>query len=334
MTKVIVISGFLGAGKTTFLNKVLPLLSGKKAVLENEFGETGIDGYLINEEVPVLEMVKGCICCSLLTEFKKGLKNILSDIEPQWLLIEPSGVSTLSGILEIIEEVKNEEGNIDDIYKVTLAESPVFMDFTESFGEFYKDQIKYSDAVFLTKNELIEEETGHPEDEELKNIEESIKALNSDALITTKDFRKIENDELISLITRKNNISGEASSIEKFDMDPDPLNSENMSNFRGRRIEFSSLSVRDVFLKERRETDDFLKKLMGGKYGNVLRIKGHISEGKERKFISVTTGSLQISDSRNINNTLVIIGEKIDRKGILNLLKRKSLAGKMVNRNK
>ena len=95
-----IVTGFLGAGKTTFLNKYLPLLSGKTVVIENEFGEIGIDGDRIQEDIPVREIFAGCICCSLAMDFRKGIKEIAENFYPDRILIEPSGVGRLTDIVK------------------------------------------------------------------------------------------------------------------------------------------------------------------------------------------------------------------------------------------
>ena len=105
-----IISGFLGAGKTTFLNKYLPALSGKTVVIENEFGEIGLEGDLIRTDVPVREIYAGCICCSLSADFRNGIREIAEQFHPDRIVIEPSGVGRLSDIIKVCEKVRDKDG--------------------------------------------------------------------------------------------------------------------------------------------------------------------------------------------------------------------------------
>ena len=99
-----IISGFLGAGKTTFLNQYLPLLSGKTAVIENEFGDVGLDGDLIREKVPVRELYAGCICCTLAIDFRQSIREIAETYQPDRIVIEPSGIGKLSDVIKACED--------------------------------------------------------------------------------------------------------------------------------------------------------------------------------------------------------------------------------------
>ena len=144
-----VISGFLGAGKTTFLNQYLPVLKGKTVVIENEFGDVGLDGELIQEDVPVREIYAGCICCSLALDFRKGIKELKEQFSPDQLVIEPSGVGRLSDIVQAVKDAYGEnylpsmeitEDMMSDIYGVNMdnvdefiAEAPAISAHVDTF---------------------------------------------------------------------------------------------------------------------------------------------------------------------------------------------------------
>ena len=105
-----IVSGFLGAGKTTFLKQYLPLLTGKTVVIENEYGEIGLDGDLIQSDIPVKELYAGCICCSLAVDFRNGIREIVRQYQPDRIVIEPSGVGKLSDIVKVCEKVRDRDG--------------------------------------------------------------------------------------------------------------------------------------------------------------------------------------------------------------------------------
>ena len=130
-----VISGFLGAGKTTFLNQYLPVLKGKTVVIENEFGDVGLDGELIQEDVPVREIYAGCICCSLALDFRKGIKELKEQFSPDQLVIEPSGVGRLSDIVQACNKAREKEGIDLTITKlITIVDIKSFEEYREDFG--------------------------------------------------------------------------------------------------------------------------------------------------------------------------------------------------------
>ena len=143
MTKVTIISGFLGAGKTTLIKKLLAeVYTDMKVVLiENEFGEIGIDGgFLKDAGVQINEMNSGCICCSLVGDFAEALKKVTADYTPDLILIEPSGVGKLSDVAKAVENVKDEVGLELDSF-ITVADGTKCKMYMKNFGEFYNDQI-------------------------------------------------------------------------------------------------------------------------------------------------------------------------------------------------
>ena len=153
MTKVNVISGFLGAGKTTLIKKLLEeALKGEKIVLiENEFGEIGIDGgFLKDAGVEISEMNSGCICCSLVGDFGEALKKVLAQFHPDRILIEPSGVGKLSDVIRAIQGVIAQEPDMVLGSAVTVADATKCKVYMKNFGEFYENQVEYAGAIVLS----------------------------------------------------------------------------------------------------------------------------------------------------------------------------------------
>ena len=158
MTKVNVISGFLGAGKTTLIKKLLDeALKGEKIVLiENEFGEIGIDGgFLKDAGVEISEMNSGCICCSLVGDFGEALKKVMDQFHPDRILIEPSGVGKLSDVVRAVQDVAAKTPGMELGCAVTVADASKCRVYLKNFGEFYENQIQYAGAIILSRTQKL-----------------------------------------------------------------------------------------------------------------------------------------------------------------------------------
>ncbi len=160
MTKVDVISGFLGAGKTTFIKKLLnEVYEGEKLVLiENEFGEIGIDGgFLKDAGIEVTEMNSGCICCTLVGDFSEALQKVLDEYQPDRVIIEPSGVGKLSDIVKAIESVKK-HADIEICGKIAVVDGKKARLYMKNFGEFYKDQVQNASTIVVSRTQMMTDE--------------------------------------------------------------------------------------------------------------------------------------------------------------------------------
>ena len=160
MTKIDIISGFLGAGKTTLIKKLLDeSFQGEKIVLiENEFGEIGIDGgFLKDAGVEITEMNSGCICCSLVGDFGEALKRVLSDYAPARIVIEPSGVGKLSDVIAAVERVQAENPDLHLNSFVTVVDAAKAKVYMKNFGEFFNDQVEHACAIILSRTQKIDQ---------------------------------------------------------------------------------------------------------------------------------------------------------------------------------
>ena len=159
MTKIDIFSGFLGAGKTTLIKKLLEeAYAGEKLVLiENEFGEIGIDGgFMQDAGIEVTEMNSGCICCSLVGDFGKALKKVLDEYHPDRILIEPSGVGKLSDIIRAVQGVSSEEVLLNGF--TTVADVKKCKMYMKNFGEFFLNQIEHAGTIVLSRTDAMSEE--------------------------------------------------------------------------------------------------------------------------------------------------------------------------------
>ncbi|MBQ1947303.1 MAG: GTP-binding protein [Clostridia bacterium] len=190
MTKICVVSGFLGAGKTTLIRKLISeSYQGEKLVLiENEFGEIGIDGGFLKEAgVEITEMNSGCICCSLVGDFEEALKKVIADYAPDRIIIEPSGVGKLSDVVKAISGVLSEDVVLDA--KVAVADAKKAKMYFKNFGEFYKDQIAHADCVVLSHVEALSEE-------KIKACVELLKTVNEEAVYITTPVDELSGKQI------------------------------------------------------------------------------------------------------------------------------------------
>ena len=154
MTKIDIVSGFLGAGKTTLIKKLLhEVFRGEKIVLiENEFGQIGIDGgFLKDAGVEITEMNSGCICCSLVGDFGAALKQVLADYAPDRIVIEPSGVGKLSDVIAAVERVQAEAPDLHLNSFVTVVDATKAKIYMKNFGEFFNNQVEHASAILLSR---------------------------------------------------------------------------------------------------------------------------------------------------------------------------------------
>ncbi len=181
MTKVTIISGFLGAGKTTFIRKLLEqVYTGEKIVLiENEYGEIGIDGsFLKDSGIEITEMNSGCICCTLVGDFTDALKKVIEQFNPDRIIIEPSGVGKLSDVVAAVEKVKAFE-ELEITEKIAVVDAKKAKIYMKNFGEFFKNQVHYASTIVLSRTQFLTEE-------KLEEVTELLRTENADApLITT-----------------------------------------------------------------------------------------------------------------------------------------------------
>ena len=195
MTKVTIISGFLGAGKTTFIKKLIEeIYKGQKVVLiENEFGEIGIDGgFLKDAGVQINEMNSGCICCSLVGDFGKALKQVSHDYAPDMIIIEPSGVGKLSDVIAAVENVK-EEADLELENFITVADATKCKLYMKNFGEFYNNQLESATTVVLSRTQNVDEA-------KLETAVNLIKEHNDKASIITTPWDELTGEQIISAL--------------------------------------------------------------------------------------------------------------------------------------
>ena len=209
MTKIDIYSGFLGAGKTTLIKKLLQeAYQGQKLVLiENEFGEIGIDGgFLQDAGINIREMNSGCICCSLVGDFGKALTQVIADYHPDRIVIEPSGVGKLSDVIGAVNKVTGEDVTLG--YTVAVVDAGKVKSYSKNFGEFYNNQVQTASTIILSRTDAI------PQDK-LDKAVELLRELNPQATIVTTPWNALTEAQIVEAMEGKATLAAELAQMEQ-----------------------------------------------------------------------------------------------------------------------
>ena len=286
--KILLVSGFLGAGKTTFIKEMAKNINLEFVVLENEYADIGVDGDFLDEKnLNVWEMSEGCICCSMKGDFKSSIKRIYSEINPEYLIIEPTGVGMLSSIVENIREIDNND--IEILNPLTLIDVTSFNEYLETFNNFFIDNLKNTGKVILTKLENY-----NPFD--IENIKDEILKINSDLEIITDDYRTFPKEWFGEILNK--NIDNKI--IDK--------------NFSLKtHINLRTFSKENVNLKTMDELGLLLNRLVNGDFGKIYRAKGIVKiDGYWGKF-NLVYKNFEMEPITDAKGTkIVIIGNNLD----------------------
>ena len=251
--KVLVISGFLGAGKTTFLKELARRTRRDFAVMENEYGEVSVDGDVLREDAEKLniwELTEGCICCTRKSDFAASVLTIAGTVDPQYLIVEPTGVGMLSKVLESIQKIRYEK--IQILSPVTILDGHSFDRYRSEFPEILTDQIRHAGTVILSKMEGAD-------DEDRAKLSDKIRKINPSAQLCLRPYPEQGDDFFLSLLNRDLSgkpVSGEAS-----------------------REDLQNLSLTDVSLASPDRLLLFLNGVVSGVFGNIVRAKGCLKAG-------------------------------------------------------
>ena len=293
--KILLISGFLGAGKTTFIKEMAKNINLEFVVLENEYADIGVDKDFLDEKnLDVWEMSEGCICCSMKGDFKSSIKRIYSEINPEYLLIEPTGLGMLSSIIENIKELNNED--IEILRPISLIDVTSFDEYLESFNNFFLDNLKNTGKVILTKLESISPI-------EVENIKNRILELNANLEIETNDYRNFSKEWFAKLLNR--NLENKV--IDK--------------NFSmGTHINLRTFSKENINLKTMDELGLLLNRLVNGDFGKVYRAKGIIKIDSYWGKFNLVYKNFEMEAIEKAEVTkIVVIGNNLDIENLKNI---------------
>ncbi len=215
MTKIDIFSGFLGAGKTTLIKKLInEAYKGEKVVLiENEFGEIGIDGGFLKEAgIEITEMNSGCICCSLVGDFAEALGKVLVDYAPDRIIIEPSGVGKLSDVIRAVQGIETEDAKLNAF--TTVVDAKKCKMYMKNFGEFFCDQVEHASAIVLSHTAGLSEEKLHA-------CVHLLREHNADATIVTTDWEQLTGAQILEATENKNTLAHHLTELEEEDVCPE-----------------------------------------------------------------------------------------------------------------
>jgi G3E family GTPase len=304
MIKVDVVSGFLGAGKTTLIKKLLKAYENEKVVLiENEFGDIGIDGDIVERDgFEVFEISSGCICCIMKKDFLEVLQRVIDEFKPERIVIEPTGLSILSEIVEILNTKEvGEKCSINSL--ITVIDSINYLEQCDAFGEFFEDQIINAETLILSKSQFVD-------DSKLEIIIKSLREYNNHAEIITSTWDNLTHAEVKGLLDENLNIEFK----ELFYTEYKPC-SEN--KFKTLGIETSRKFTRD-------ELEEILKELKDPAYGEVLRGKGFLKGYNSFLEFSYTNGQFIIEENKfKASGKFCLIGRNLVEEEIKKLFKAK-----------
>ena len=355
MTKIDIFSGFLGAGKTTLIKKMIQeaYKNQQLVLIENEFGEIGIDGgFLQDSGINITEMNSGCICCSLVGDFGKALAEVISKYHPDRVIIEPSGVGKLSDVIAAVEKVTNEEVTLG--YTVAVADAGKVKVYMKNFGEFYNNQIETASTIILSRTDSVPQA-------KLDASVALIREHNESATLITTPWDELTGEQLINAMEGQATLAAELAKLEHenhhheheehcccghhhekhehhhHDHDEHCCCSHHHEEHEHHHHDheehcscghdhhhhhadevFTSWG-RETHLKFERSTiEHALEELDSGKYGMVLRAKGIVActDGSWIHFDMVPEEINVRAGAADINGKLCVIGSKLDEAGI------------------
>ncbi len=320
MTKIDIFSGFLGAGKTTLIKKLIKeAYSGEKLVLiENEFGEIGIDGGFLKEAgIEITEMNSGCICCSLVGDFGEALKKVLTEYKPDRILIEPSGVGKLSDVIKAVKNINSDKIVLNSF--TTVADANKCKMYMKNFGEFFNDQIENAKCIILSHTENISED-------KIKACVKSIKEHNNSAVIVTTPASSLTGEQILEAMEGTNSVDAELKKLHEEEICPECghhhehdhecCGHEHHHEHHHHHADevFTSFGKETANKYSKEEIESILNELENEeKYGAVLRAKGIVMT-KDEKWIhfDYIPGEADVRfGASDVTGKICVIGSKI-----------------------
>lgn len=311
MSKIDIISGFLGAGKTTLIKKLIAeaYQNEKIVLIENEFGEIGIDGtFLKDSGVTINEMNSGCICCSLVGDFETSLKEVLDTYHPDRVIIEPSGVGKLSDVIKAVSTINSDEMELDNF--ITVVDAKKCRMYTKNFGEFYNNQVEHASLIVLSRSQDLTEF-------QLKECLDILKGLNDHSPIITTAWDKLNGLDIINAC--EVNIQEEL--LHEHDHECCGHDHECGCGHHHHHADevFNSIGFDTVKKYNEVELSDILNKLCND--DNVLRAKGFVDSGNEDWwYFDLVPGEFEIRLGKPIyTGQVCVIGKDLNENTIKEL---------------
>ena len=326
MVKVDIISGFLGAGKTTLIQKLLKTVYRNQNVvlIENEFGEIGIDGGFLKEAgIEIKEMNSGCICCSLVGDFSKSLKEVVETYHPERIIIEPSGVGKLSDVMRAVDGVKDEV-DLEIGYRITVLDVNKCKMYLKNFGEFYVNQIEYASTIVFSRTDIAKE---GKTDAALAIVKEH----NADAAIVTTPVEQLNEESLLAALNHTTGLEEMLRRAEEEHEKEHHHHDHDGECCCGHHHEHGHHHADDVFTSwgvetahkfTEEELKDIVSKLASDKsFGEVLRAKGIVAsdEGEWFHFDLVPEETELRRGAADYTGRICVIGSNLNEAAIKEL---------------
>jgi len=290
--KILIISGFLGAGKTTFIKELAKRTKKEIAIFENEYGTSGVDGDILKEatKVNIWELTEGCICCSVKGDFAASVLTIANTVNPEYLVIEPTGVAMLSNLITNLKQIEYE--HIKLMAPISIVDALSLERYKNEFPEIYKDQIEFADTVIFSKSENLS-------DNEKEKLSLEVKSINNSCNIVSDHYSTQPDSWWDSLLLKYLDGTVEIPIKDETAEMPDSFSLNN-------------ISVRTV-----EKFIIFLENLIRGLYGNVFRAKGSFAvKGLNLRFDVADNRYMVELDTDEISDKVVFIGNDIKKQKI------------------
>ncbi len=295
--KILIVSGFLGAGKTTFIRQLIRCTGRELVVLENEYGQTSLDSREISAEknVNVWEMLEGCVCCTMKENFSASILTISSTLDPEYLVVEPTGAARLGSLLENIGKISYEK--ISLLRPVVIVPPRGFHANLNQYGEIYQDQIRNAGTVVLSKIENEEEAV-------IREVCQRIRELNPAAEIVERPYKQMDDDWWHGLLLSEGEVRLKAVAPEHGGHSP----------------HLHSFTLKNVSLKNPAQLVILLQDLLNGEMGAVCRAKGTLKIGGEWVRFDMADGLFAVKgeeEGADPKTELVFIGDDIEKAKII-----------------
>ena len=294
--KILVISGFLGAGKTTFIKEMIKATERQFVIFENEFADVNIDSGILknenNKDIEVWEMSNGCVCCSTQSDFAASLVLIDNALNPDFLIVEPSGVAILSNVIKNVK--KSEYERINMLKPLTIVDVSTYFKYKVKYSDIFLNQIKSTKYIQFSKINLIQSD-------ELENVIKDIQTLNPEAIIYSDDYHNKDISYWDTFF--EGNLS-----IKESD---DVISEQEMQNMSFRNVECNSLG----------ELIYFIDRILFGYFGNICRAKGTFKIENDYVHFELVDSTYEIYFDKDIReNNIVVIGNVLKTERIENYI--------------
>lgn len=329
MTKIDIISGFLGAGKTTLIKKIIEdvLYKEKLMIIENEFGQIGIDGgFLKDTGIEITEMNSGCICCSLVGDFGSALREALDQYKPDRIIIEPSGVGKLSDVIKAVEEIKDDT-NVKLNSFCAVVDAQKCKMYMKNFGEFFNNQIENANTIILSRTQKLSQE-------KLEDVVSLIREHNTKATVITTSWEEINGKQIVDAMEKSNSLENELFKEEHHhnhehteectcgghhhEHDEHCSCGHDHHHHDADEV-FTSWGIETPKKYNKDKLNDILSLLSDSSdYGVILRAKGIISDEKGNWYnFDLVPGEFEIRKGEpDYTGRLCVIGSKLDKNKI------------------